>query len=65
MDINSLVSSALDYIQANVEGSIAVAVIVLLLLIKKPTYLLVLIGIAAVAYVVMLIFEKISATGLG
>lgn len=65
MDIDRLVSSILDYIQANVAGSVAAGIILLYIFVKKPKLFLILIVIAVVAYGVMNIFSRLSDTGLG
>ena len=64
MDLHEIVSAAQDIIQANPEGTIAAAVILLFVLWKNPRLFLVLVSIAIAVVGVLLVFDKISSTGI-
>lgn len=64
MDFDKIFADVLQYIQANIAGSVAAGIILLYLLIKKPKllFILILLGIVGIGF--MHIYDKIAATGI-
>jgi hypothetical protein len=63
-DLNQLLTNALSYMQDNLAGSISAGVILLYLLVKRPKMFLYLVLLCVAGVGVMMIFDKISATGI-
>ena len=64
MGFDEIINNIQQYIQANPEGSIAAGVILLVLLFKKPKLFFTLLFLCAAGIGVMVLFDKLSSTGL-
>lgn len=64
MDALELIQSVLDYYQSNTAAAVSVTIIVLFLLIKKPKLLFYLILLLAAGLGIMVLFAKLSSSGL-
>lgn len=64
MSLDKIVTEILNYIQANPIGAAAAGIILLYLLIKKTKLFMIVLALCIAGVVVMLILDKLSATGI-
>lgn len=64
MDLNNIIQAATDYAQANPVAVIAGAIVVLILLFKRPGILFFLIFLVLAGFGIKYIIGKVSSTGL-
>lgn len=65
MDVDAIIQDIIVYVQDNIIVAAILGLFFLFLLFRHPKILLTLLGIAAMAYGVAWLFEKLAQTGLG
>ncbi len=64
MGLNEIVSAVQDFIQTSPEGAAAAAVLLVILLWRKPKIFLVLVSLAIAVVGIMIVLDNLSSTGI-